>query len=130
MTREEKIKALLEDIKKLKATKGDALAGLIYDLTNKMISLKGEKGDPRAKGNKGDNGESGAPGRSGKDGQDGKPGRNGKDGKDGRPGRDGRDGIDGINGKDGKDADETQILKTLEDDLPKLGDRIRDALER
>lgn len=93
---------------------------------------------------KGDEGKQGIEGKEGKRGEDGKNGLNGKDGKDGR------NGLDGKNGKDGKDGispDYTTLaleasklteerlkpfiptLEQLEQDIPKLGESIRDSLE-
>lgn len=88
------------------------------NLDKVLESIKGKDGkdgesvtgDTGEKGDKGDKGDIGV----------------GKDGKDGKDGRDGRDGRDGANGKD---ADETIVIEKIEQDLPKLGEKIRDGLE-
>lgn len=87
--------------------------------------------------------------------ENGKDGRDGVDGRDGRDGRDGKDAdenkiiskvLGSINVPDkdelkyeilseielpenGKDADEEEIVKKIENNIPALGERIRDSLE-
>src|SRR3990167_32225 len=134
-----KINSLLSELKRLKAKQeGGITAELIFDLTQKLEGVKElEKKfedtvkeikasvpnlDTMFKSVKGDRGEK-------CDSITGPNGKDGLNGKDGRDGRDGIDGINGINGKDGQPADETKIIETIENDLPKLGERIRDGLE-
>jgi len=133
---QQKLKKLLSDLNKLKAVQGGgALGGLIYDLTNKLEMLKGDKGDTPQKGVdyftdkevsqivddmvkqvKRWIPKDGAKGDTGKAGKDGKDGRDGRDGIDGR---DGERGLQGINGADGgPDTPEVikQKLESLEDE--------------
>lgn len=97
----------------------------------------------RVKGDKGDKGEDGYTPKKGKDYFDGKDGRDGKDGKDGKSIK----GDKGDPGKDGKSPDPSQIvtkatesaisavkplipnITDIENNLPMLGERIRDGLE-
>jgi len=147
----EKLKKLLSELKRLKASaEGGITAELLYDLSEKLEGMKEleQKFDATVaeikasvpdldtmfksvKGNTGDQGERGEKGEQGEKGDSitGPNGKDGLNGKDGRDGRDGIDGINGINGKDGQPADETKIIETIENDLPKLGERIRDGLE-
>jgi len=107
-------------------TKLEELRSEISDALNTIELKKGDKGEKGDKGDKGDPGEAG---------------------RDGRDGRDGKDGAKGDQGEPGKDADEEKIVSQaseiaitevlavvptiddLKNDIPKLGEPIRDALE-
>ena len=146
-----KINSLLSELKRLKAKQeGGITAELIFDLTQKLEGVKElekkfedtvkeiKASVPNldtmfksVKGNTGDQGERGEKGEQGEKGDSitGPNGKDGLNGKDGRDGRDGIDGINGVNGIDGAPVDEISIIATIENDLPKLGERIRDGLE-
>ena len=121
----------LEDVEKLLAFLKLEIARIEKDFRGKaeefskeeMDKLKVKIEEVLSVIKRGKQGEKGEPGKSGKDGKDGEPGRAGRDGL---KGKDGRDGIDGT---DGKSADETLIVQKIEQDLPKLGSDIRNALE-
>jgi len=107
----------------------DRLDEEIPDLKDVLKRVKGDKGD------------------KGEDGKDGRDGIDGKDGKDGTDGADGKPGVRGHRGEPGAVPDTTTIaleaagiaqerltpfiptIEQVENDLPKLGERIRDGLE-
>ncbi len=136
----DKINALskkLEAVKKEfsgKEMKLDNFEAVNKIVDNTLKNIKGDKGDKGEKGEVGKSGTNGIDGIDGKvitgiDGVDGKNGKDGIDGKNGTNGIDGKNGIDGGNGLDGIDSDEEAILENLENNLPKLGGKIRDSLE-
>ena len=148
----EKLKQLLRELEKLKLTReAGPMAGLLFDLSSKLEGVKELEErfdrtvaeikssvpdlDSMFKSVKGQDGRDsaipGPKGEEGERGEEGKPGIDGKDGLDGKNGKDGIGGRDGINGKNGEDAivDETKIIETIEADLPKLGEKVRDSLE-
>lgn len=116
------IAIVIGELKKYIDREVKSLRDLMQTFTG-MERLKGEKGD---KGDKGDRGE---PGPAGKNGSEGKPGPKGDKGDQGIPGTKGEPGKNGEPGKPGKNADETAIVEKIENDLPQLGERIRDSLE-
>jgi len=110
----EAVKLLKKEAEKKPQTDEEKVEKISLKLATKLAILeKGEKGD---KDDKGDTGR-------------GLDGRNGKDGKNGLDGKNGKDGKDGKNGKDGKDANQEEIIEKIENDLPTLATKLRDALE-
>ena len=104
-----------------------------------QVQTKGDQGDP------GKDGESvvGEPGKDGIDGTDGKqgtPGIAGKDGKSGTPGKPGKDAIPPVVDEYSIALEASKLaskellpsiptIEQIEQDIPKLGNPIRDSLE-
>jgi hypothetical protein len=114
----------------------DKIIGLIRDSEERFKQLlsavefkQGEKGEQGLRGEKGDRGEPG---------EDGVDGRDGKDGQDGRDGRDGKNGVTPNLNQVALEASTMALeslrpliptVESIELDIPKLGEPIRDALE-
>jgi hypothetical protein len=116
-----KLKKLLKELERLKAVKDSGpIAGLIFDLEQKISVMKGEKGDKGDIGPKGDKGEKGEKGESGKDakvlfrGPKGDRGEKGELGPKGDPGIDGIDGMQGEPGSPGSPDTPEQVRDKLE----------------
>ena len=88
-----------------------------------VITIKGEKGDKGDRGDKGDQGDRGTNGTNGKDG------KNGENGKDGTSPDLETIAYEASKLTEAKLAPLIPKIEDIEKDLPKLGDKIRDALE-
>ena len=89
------------------------------NLDKVLESVRGTQGPQGERGEKGDT----IIGQEGKRGPQGLVGPRGPNGEEGEPGKDGKDGADG------KDADPAAVLPFVEERLPMLGEKVRDALE-
>lgn len=106
----------------------DINAAFSEALTNIQLK-KGDQGEQGEKGEKGDKGDKGDQGNDGKPGKDGKPGAIGPKGDKGDKGEPGKDAeIDGI-AAEVLSQITVPTIEDIENDIPKLGERIRDSLE-
>ena len=131
----EKVNSILDNYKKDKESMEEKFEKGIEDLKRDMPNLdkflksvKGKQGDKGDRGDKGDKGDRGLPG------EDGINGTNGIDGMDGIDGLDAEVDVDAIvEEASNKTMEEIEPkipkIEDIKNDLPKLGDQIRNALE-